>query len=163
MHAAVFAMNIGSNKDQQSAVDGKHYVYEDATDEDRQWALWTHLGPLLAVIITSGTLAAPLGILWGLYVMHVPGKRRPFVADHGREMFNFALTYLLYSTIGLALVAIFTLGIGLILFGPFLLIYGLLFPILASVAASKGRYYRYPMCIRFLKAPKHKPAEQQVA
>lgn len=162
MHAAVFALNIGSDKDQQSPVDGKHYVYQEATDEDCQWALWTHLGPLLASVITSGTLV-PLGILWGLYVMHVPGKERPFVADHGREMFNYGLTYLLYSIVGTALVAIFTLGIGLIIFAPFLVIYGLLFPILASIAAAKGRYYRYPMCIRFLKAPKPKAPQQQVA
>ena len=133
-------------------VDGKEYVDPAATNEDRQWGMWTHLGPLLATVVTSGTLA-PLGVAWGLYVTYVPGKERPFVADHGREMFNFALSYLLYSIVGTILVAIFTLGFGLLLFAPFLLIYGLVCTIMASVAAAKGRYYRYPMCIRFLKAP----------
>lgn len=136
-------------------VDGKTYVDPAATNEDRQWGLWTHLGPLLAAVVTSGTLA-PLAIAWGLYVLHVPGKTRPFVADHAREMFNFGVSYLLYWTVGSVVVAVVSFGAALVVYLPFLVILGLVCTILASVAASKGRYYRYPMCIRFMKGPQDK-------
>ncbi|MFI4916845.1 MAG: DUF4870 domain-containing protein [Phycisphaerales bacterium JB060] len=150
MHAAAFATSYAQHTQNPPATDGKEYVDPQATHEDRQWALWTHLGPLLAAAVTSGTLA-PLGIVWGLYVMHVPGKNRPFVADHGREMFNFSLSYTLYWTIGSIAVAIVTFGSALVVFWPFLVVMGVLCPILAAVAGAKGRYYRYPMTIRFMK------------
>ena len=139
----------------QGHVDGKEFVDTLATDEDRQWALWTHLGPLLAAVVTSGALA-PLAIVWGLYVMYVPGKERPFVADHAREMLNFGISYLIYWTVGAVVVAIVSFGAGLVVFMPFLLILGLVATIMASVAAAKGRYYRYPMCMRFVKGPEEK-------
>lgn len=162
MHAAAFAANLGSQPHTQSPLDGKHYVEPTATDEDRQWALWTHLGPLLAAVVTSGAIA-PLAIGWGLYVMHVPGKNRPFVADHGREMFNFALSYTLYWTVGAIAVGIVTFGGALVVYLPFLIVLGLIGTIMASTAGAKGRYYRYPMCIRFMKDPKPEPAEEQLA
>jgi len=133
-------------------VDGKAFVALEATDEDRQWALWTHLAPLLATVITSGTLV-PLAIGWALYVLYVPGKQRPFVADHAREMLNFAISYLIYWTVGVGLVALLSFGLGLLLFIPFLVVLGLVGTIMASIAAAKGRYYRYPMTIRFVNAP----------
>lgn len=136
--------------------DGKHFVDAAATNEDRQWALWTHLGPLLAAAITSGTLA-PLSIAWGLYVLYVPGKKSAFVADHGREMTNFGISYLLYWTIGSLVLGVVTAGLALVVWMPFLVILGLVATIMASVAGSKGRYYRYPMCIRFFKAPDREP------
>lgn len=133
-------------------IDGKEYVDTLSTDRDRQWGLWAHLAPLMAAVVSSGTLA-PLGIVWGLYIMHMPGKDRPFVADHGREMFNFSVSYLIYWTVGSAVVAIVSFGAALIVYLPFLVVMGVLFPILAAVAAAKGRYYRYPMTIRFMKGP----------
>lgn len=133
-------------------VDGKEYVETLSTDRDRQWALWAHLAPLMAAVITSGTLA-PLGIVWGLYVMHAPGKERPFIADHGREIFNFSVSYLIYWTVGTVVIAIVSFGAALVVYLPFLIVLGVLFPILASVAGAKGRYYRYPMTIRFMKGP----------
>jgi uncharacterized Tic20 family protein len=157
MHAAAFAMKIDTPNKPHHAEDGKHYVDPHATDEDRQWSLWTHLGPLLAAVVTSGALA-PIGIVWGLYVAHVPGKKSPFVADHGREMFNAALSYTIYWTVGSAVVGIVSFGAALVVFWPFLVVMGVLCPILASVAGAKGRYYRYPMTIRFMKTP-HERAE----
>ncbi len=158
MHAAAFAMNSGNSADEQPpATDGKEFVEPMVTDEDCQWALWTHLGPLLAAVITSGAIA-PLAIAWGLYVMHGPGKNRPFVADHGREMFNFALSYTLYWTVGTIVIGIVTFGAGLLVFMPALVILGLVGTIQASIAAAKGRYYRYPMCFRFMKSAEERAA-----
>ena len=131
--------------------DGKYYAEPSVTDEDCQWSLWTHLGPLLAAVVTSGTLA-PLAIAWGLYVMYVPGKERPFVADHAREMTNFGISYMIYWILGSLVVGTVTLGAGLVIWMPFLVILGLVCTIRGSIAGANGRYYRYPMCIRFLKA-----------
>ncbi|MEQ9096762.1 MAG: DUF4870 domain-containing protein [Phycisphaerales bacterium] len=158
MHAAAFAVNIGSNRTDPPATDGGAYVEPLSTEGDRQWALWTHLAPLLAAIVTSGAVA-PLAIGWGLYVMHVPGKNKPFLADHGREMFNFALSYTLYWTVGAIAVGIVTFGAGLIVYMPALVVLGLVGTIRASIAGAKGRYYRYPMCFRFMKAPGERDAQ----
>eukprot|EP01025_Chloroclados_australasicus_P065712 TRINITY_DN8954_c0_g1_i1.p3 TRINITY_DN8954_c0_g1~~TRINITY_DN8954_c0_g1_i1.p3 ORF type:complete len:197 (+),score=26.38 TRINITY_DN8954_c0_g1_i1:88-591(+) len=134
-------MNIGKTDDNPPATDGKEYVEPMASDEDCQWGLWTHLGPLLAAVVTTGAIA-PLAIAWGLYVMHVPGKNRPFVADHGREMFNFALSYTLYWTVGTIAVGIVTFGAGLVVFMPALIVLGLVGTIQASIAGAKGRRRR---------------------
>lgn len=141
--------------DLHEPVDGKTYVDPGATPEDRAWALWTHLGPLLAAVVTSGTLA-PLAIVWSLYVLHVPGKKSPFVADHAREMLNFGISYLIYWTVGVVVVAIVSFGAALVVYMPFLVILGLIGTIMAAVAAGKGRYYRYPMSIRFVTGPSDK-------
>lgn len=162
MHAATFATSYAQHIQNPPATDGKEYVEPQATDEDRQWALWTHLGPLLAAAVTSGALA-PLGIVWGLYVMHVPGKHRPFLADHGRELFNFSLSFLLYWTVGSLAVAVVTFGAALVVYWPFLIVLGLVGAIMGSIAGAKGRYYRYPMCFRFMKDPKPEPAKDQLA
>ena len=139
--------------------EGKHYVDRAASDEDRQWALWTHLAPLLVATITSGMLTF-LAIGWGLYVLYVPGKKRPFVADHAREMTNFGISYLIYWTVGSLVIGIVSFGAALVVWLPFLVVIGLVGTILATIAGAKGRYYRYPMCIRFLKAPAE-PAQSE--
>ncbi len=149
MPAAAF--NNTTPNPSESYQDGRYYAEPSVTNEDCQWSLWTHLGPLLASVITSGALA-PLAIAWGLYVLFVPGKDRPFVADHGRELTNFAISYTIYWLFGTFLVATVTLGIGLVIWMPFLIILGLVGTIRACIAGANGRYYRYPMCIRFLKA-----------
>lgn len=142
--------------------EGKTYIDPAATDEDRQWALWTHLAPLLAAVVTSGTLV-PLAIAWGLYILYVPGKERPYVADHARELTNFAISYTIYWTVGSIVLGIVSFGALLVVWMPFLVVLGLVGSICASVAAGKGRYYRYPMCIRFLKTPEPEADEQQLA
>ena len=149
MTAATF--NSTNHDPADAYEDGRYFAEPSVTDEDCQWSLWTHLGPLLATVVTSGTLA-PLAIAWGLYVMYVPGKDRPFIADHARELTNFAISYTIYSVVGTVIVAAVTVGIGLVIWAPFLVILGLVGTIRACIAGANGRYYRYPMCIRFLKA-----------
>ncbi|MEO1278156.1 MAG: DUF4870 domain-containing protein [Planctomycetota bacterium] len=148
MTAATF--NSTTHDPADTYEDGKYYAEPSVTDEDCQWSLWTHLGPLLAAVVSSGTLA-PLAIVWGLYVMYVPGKERPFVADHAREMANFGISYLIYWTVGSIVIGAVTFGAALVVWMPFLVILGLVATIRGSIAGANGRYYRYPMCIRFLK------------
>ncbi|GIW74166.1 MAG: hypothetical protein KatS3mg103_0688 [Phycisphaerales bacterium] len=136
-----------------SGEQASQYVEPSASEEDRQWAMWTHLGPLLAAVVSSGALA-PLAIVWGLYVLHVPGKTRPFVADHARELFNFALTYTLYSIVGSIVVAIPDAGPG----GCWCSARCWWSSGWCARSARRwppagGRYYRYPMCLRVLRSP----------
>ncbi len=70
-----------------------------------------------------------------------------YVDYHGKEALNFQIT-----------VAIALVVAGLSFFcmiGPFLIpviyLLNLIFCIIASIAASKGEYYKYPLCLRLVK------------
>ncbi|MEO1008634.1 MAG: DUF4870 domain-containing protein [Planctomycetota bacterium] len=122
-------------------------------ESDRQWAMWVHLVPLIGAAITQ---AGPvIGIVWSAIVLNTSKKDSPFVADHAREMLNFSISYLIYAVVGSIIVGALTFLVGLVVFLPALMIFGLVCTILAAVAAGKGRYYRYPMCIRFFNEPEH--------
>lgn len=132
--------------------DGGEYVESSSTPADRQWALWTHLAPLILAALSSGSLAL-LAIPWAIFVMLVPGARSPFVADHARELLNFSLSLLVYGVVGSIVVGVLTIGLGLLVYLPALAILGLVGAILAAIAAGNGRYFRYPMCVRFFSGP----------
>lgn len=105
-------------------------------------ALWCHLGSLLAVVFGFGFLA------W-LPALLIRQSRRGdyFVDRHAVEAMNFVIQWLILF-IPLALVGVLTLGLGFVAFGIFVLVV----QIMASVAASNGTYYNYPlMFIRVIK------------
>jgi len=71
----------------------------------------------------------------------------PSVDAHGKEAVNFQITMSIYGLI--AGLSMFIL-IGFVLL-PVVLVVQVVFTIIASVQASRGNYYRYPLTIRFLK------------
>ena len=99
------------------------------------------LGLALFLGIPFGNIIAPLA-LWLL-------KRAedPFVDDCGKEAVNFQITISLYFT--LSAVLIFAM-VGIVLL-PLVVIFHVIYTILASIKASEGRYYRYPLTIRFIR------------
>ena len=99
------------------------------------------LGLALFLGIPFGNIIAPL-VLWLL-------KRAedPFVDDCGKEAVNFQITISLYFT--LSAVLIFAM-VGIVLL-PLVVIFHVIYTILASIKASEGRYYRYPLTIRFIR------------
>lgn len=108
---------------------------------ERTYSMFTHLSLLLAHFAIPP--AIPALIMW-----LIKRDQSSYVDDHGREALNFQLSLLCYA--GAATVAGFlTCGIGIILYAP-IYVLGIVGMILAAVAAQKGRYYRYPACIRFL-------------
>lgn len=115
-------------------------------EDERNWAMASHLGTLVAALVAMGFLA-PLGVL--LY----KGGRSAFVRRHSVESLNFQISLLLYLAVAMVL-ALITLGFGLLVILPVAGVAGILALIailLATMAASRGEDFRYPLTFRFIK------------
>jgi uncharacterized Tic20 family protein len=108
----------------------------------RSWAALIHASALLGLFLHfPGHLLPPL-IIWLL--------KRGEAAEldaHGKEAVNFQLSMLLYNVIA----AVFCLIlIGFVALG-ILWILNTILVIVAAIQASDGKFYRYPMTIRFIQ------------
>lgn len=125
----------------------------NATADDRQWALFAHLGGLIATAIsaTAFGFAAPL-IIWLL-----KKEQSRFVEDQAKEALNFQLTVLLSNLVvaSVGSVIIFmTCGIGWLIVLPALgliWVFGIVMPVIAAGKVSDGIVYRYPLTMRLVK------------
>ena len=106
-------------------------------DTDRNFGMAIHLSPLVAFLFGPAILV-PL-VLW-----LIRRDESPFVDDHGREMLNALLSFVVYH-----IVAIITI-IGIVAL-PVLYIVGVVNLVRGAVSAGRGEFFRYPMTIRFLK------------
>jgi uncharacterized Tic20 family protein len=111
----------------------------DVQEWERHYSLAMHL-TLLAI-----HFAIPLVPVIVLYL--IKKDESPFIRDHGREAINFQISLLIYAIIGGILVPF--CGIGFIVLTA-VYVLGIVGMILAALEANKGRFYRYPACIRFL-------------
>lgn len=109
--------------------------------EDTTWAVLVHLSYVIAS-------ALPIAFVFGpLIVMLVAGPQRPFTRANAVEALNFQLTVLIALIVSIPLmfviVGFFTaIGVAIV---------GLVFSILAAVAASRREVYRYPLTIRMVR------------
>src|SRR4051812_39829309 len=101
-----------------------------STPEDRQMAMFAHLGGLIA------------GFVPALVIWLMKKDQSPSINDQGKEALNFQINITGQAIILLIITAV-TCGLGFILYIPWL-VWPILMPILASVAANKGELYRYP-------------------
>lgn len=108
--------------------------------EETTWGVLVHLSYVIAS-------ALPIAFVFGpLVVMLVAGPQRPFTRACAVEALNFQLTVLIALVVCIPLMFVivgFFLAIGIA-------IAGLVFSILAAVAASRRELYRYPMTIRMV-------------
>lgn len=105
--------------------------------DQRMWAMLSHLGGIILGFI------APL-IVWLVY-----RERSRFVDEQAKESLNFQITLVIAYIVSFILAAI---TLGILFFLPWIVgIVGLVFCILAGVAANKGEAYRYPFAIRLVK------------
>lgn len=117
--------------------------------EERTWAMAAHLSALV-MVIGIPSLVGPL-VVW-----LVKRDHSAFVDDQSKEALNFNLSVLVYAIVGgviASLLAIVTLGIGIILVVPIVLVAAaawLVLVIVGAVRASNGEAYRYPLTIRFI-------------
>ena len=121
--------------------------------------MWSHLGPLrvgvAAMLVTAGVLSI-FTFVFPLVVLNTVGTRSAQVRAHAVESLNFQLSMLLYTvtlTIVLFVVAIATLGLGLLVMIPAMIgiaVFWVVVMIIASVQASNGGFFRYPLNIRFV-------------
>ena len=108
-------------------------VHGGVTSDERTYALLLHLSPFVAPIF------GPL-IMW-----LIKRGESDFIDHHGKEAMNFGLTMVIAVIVSVVLVFVLV-GILLLLA---LSAVGLIFPIIAAVAANRGERYRYPGVIRF--------------
>src|SRR6185312_1789713 len=107
----------------------------------RTWNVLCHASALLGFFFPwAGHILAPL-IVW-----LVKRGDSPEIDAHGKESVNFQLTMLIYSVISGILCLVL---IGFVLLA-ILHVLNVVFVIIASIRASEGKFYRYPLTIRFL-------------
>jgi len=108
----------------------------------RTWSAFIHASALLGVVLHfPGHLLGPL-ILW-----LVKRDDAPELDAHGKEAVNFQISMLIYNVVA----AIFCLILVGFVFLVVLWILNTIFVIIAAIQASDGKFYRYPMTIRFIQ------------
>lgn len=118
--------------------------------DQQTWRVLAHASAFIQ-FIGIPSVVGPL-IVWLIR------REDPVVEPHARAALNFQLSLLIYFVAGsiLAVIAIVTLvGIPLavliIIFLVLLLFLELLFALLATLAASKGQLYTYPLSMDLVK------------
>lgn len=111
------------------------------TEEEWQWALFSHMAGFGGFVIPFGSVLGPL-VLWSM-----KKEQMPLVDTHGKRALNFNLTVILAALVCIPLIFVFV--------GIFLLIalglIQLIATVMAVIAVSQHKDYRYPFSIRFLK------------
>lgn len=105
------------------------------TADEKNLALLSHIGTFFG------------GFIVPLIVWLVKKEESAFVSRHAKESLNFQISLIIYFVASAILmflvVGIFTLfALG---------IFSLIVVVLATVAASQGKDYKYPLCIRFIQ------------
>ncbi len=106
---------------------------------ERTYATFVHLSWLGGLMI--GLPAAGPLVMW-----LIKKNDSPFVDDHGREATNFQISMLIYF-VGALLLSMVGIGIPLV---PVIWVFTVIASIIGAVNAHRGRYFRYPVCIRLL-------------
>ncbi|MEI6649347.1 MAG: DUF4870 domain-containing protein [Actinomycetes bacterium] len=129
----------------------------------RQYAMWGHLTPFLlslfGILLSFFGIGFAVGLILWLppLIIKSSSKSNPFVRKHTIESINFHLFWLIFWSVSFVIyifVGILTAGLGLALgaivyiiviipIGIFILVN----MIRASVAASSGRGFRYPLVL----------------
>jgi uncharacterized Tic20 family protein len=108
----------------------------------RTWNVLCHATALAGFFVPwAGHILGPL-IVW-------LAKRSdsPEIDEHGKESLNFQISMLIYNVIAGVLCLVL---IGFVILAILHLL-NLVLVIVASIQASEGKFYRYPMTIRLIK------------
>lgn len=108
---------------------------------ERQMAVFTHLSALFGLVFPFGSIIGPL-VFW-----LIKKDTMPFVDDQGKEALNFNIT--------VAIAGIICCFLFLVIIGWFLMIalvvVWFIFVIFATIKASEGVAYRYPLTLRIIQ------------
>lgn len=115
---------------------------EAGAKDVHMWGMLCHLSALAAVVLpTLGQIIGPL-VIW-----LIKRNESPFIDQQGKAALNFQISITIYLCIaGLLCLVV----IGFVLF-PLIVIFDLVMIIKASVKASDGESFQYPLTIKFLK------------
>jgi uncharacterized protein len=108
-------------------------------DDERLWATLSHLSAFL------GFIGIP--IIGPLVIFLIFGNRSQYVRHHSAEALNFNITMFAALLISGLLILVL---IGFILL-PVIAVAWFILTIVATVAANRGEWYRYPFTIRLVK------------
>ncbi|WP_138756147.1 DUF4870 domain-containing protein [Paenibacillus sinopodophylli] len=109
--------------------------------EEKTYGMLAHLLAFSGIIIPLGNIIGPL-VIWLL-----KKDQSSYVDMQGKESLNFQISNMIYSIVSGLLIFVI---IGFVT-TPLLFIFWLVFTIIASIRASEGNGYRYPLTIRFFK------------
>ncbi len=122
----------------------------EASSDQQTWRVLAHASALIQ-FIGIPSFVGPL-VVWLIR------REDPVVEPHAREALNFQLSLIIYFVGGIvvAIIAAITIvGLVLTVFIIFfliaLVIAEIVFAILASIAASRGQFYRYPLNLNLIK------------
>lgn len=141
-------------------------TYSAPTDDERTWGMYAHLSGLLAFT------GVPFGGTIGPLIMYLQNKPiRPFAMQQAREALNFHITYGIVQFVALIVAVSAWLSMALsvatgpknadfplagfsivgVSFAAFLAVYlwTFVFTMIATIRASGGMLYRYPLTLRF--------------
>jgi uncharacterized Tic20 family protein len=107
----------------------------------RTWCILAHATALVGFLVpVAGHIVGPL-IVW-------LAKRQdsPEIDAHGKESVNFQISMLIWNVIA-AILCLVLIGIPILIL---LHILNIIFVIIASIQASEGKLYRYPLAIRLI-------------
>ncbi len=117
-------------------------MYEPVDTQVRNWGMMCHLAALCALVgIPFGNILGPLGV-W-----LIKGKEHPYLDYQGKEALNFQISMTIYFAIAGILIFLL-IGIPLLII---LALADIILTIVAALAASNGREYRYPITFRFIQ------------
>ena len=117
--------------------------------DERMWATAAHWSALVAAFVA-------LAFLGPLVVLLAKGNESPWVRRNAVESLNFQLSMLIYGfagTLVAIVLAVVTLGLGLLLIIPLALAFAafwLVMTIIGAMKAGNGEDYRYPLTIRMV-------------
>lgn len=110
-------------------------------ESERNWAMFCHLSSFAGLVVPFGGIIGPL-ICWS-----ARRQDSEFVDRNGKASLNFQLSMLLYTIICIPLMFVI---IGFVILGG-LIVLEYVTVIMASIKASRGEEYQYPLSIPFVQ------------
>jgi uncharacterized Tic20 family protein len=112
-------------------------------EQERSWATLSHVIPLVAMVVSAGTL----GFVGSLVIYLMYKDRGPFVRQHAANSLNIqiitGIVLLISFPLMLVLVGFLTYGLALL--------FAFVVHILAAVKANNGEWYTPPLTPQFVK------------
>ncbi len=117
---------------------------KEVNKDARMWAMFCHLVGLAAILPVVPLFGGAIG---ALIIWQIKKEDFPFVDEQGKEALNFQISILIYALVSGLLIFV---CIGAFLL-PAVMIFDIVFLIIAAIKTNDGFHYRYPLCIRFIK------------
>ena len=128
------------------AKENNEYKYKS---ESNKWGMICHLSSFSIFIIPLGNIIIPL-LIWQLKKNEFPA-----INNQGKEAVNFQISITLFLILGFILVFFSAISylslvpLGLLLI-TIVILYDIIYTIVAAIKAGDGEEYRYPISLRLI-------------